>query len=482
MSERSLFDLLDSAIDATMARPDAPVEPELAALVQLARDLRALPRPSFRARLKHDLVAAPGKDTNMTTTVASRPAVRQTAAPRLRMKNAAAAIEFYTKAFGARELLRFPAQGKIAHAEIEIGNAVVMLGEETPEYGFPGPETLGGSPVGMHLYVDDADAAVERAVSAGARLIRPVKDEFYGDRTGTVLDPFGYSWSIATVKEPMSVEEMQRRMEEMQQGQSPRTAATYIREGFHTLTPYLIVADAPALIEFVERVFDAKQTTRAVGSAGGVHAEVRIGDSMVMIGGGAPELSWRGESRPTALHVYVEDTDATYKRALDAGAESIGAPVDQPYGERSGGVRDASGNIWYIATAKGERYTPAGLQTVNVYLHPRRAEPLIAFLKRAFGADAVQPYASPDGVIHHASVRIGDTVLEMGEAHGPYQPMPTTFFLFVPDVDGAYWRALQAGASSGAEPKDQPWGARTATVNDVFGHTWYLATQLRDTP
>src|SRR5207244_4140600 len=146
------------------------------------------------------------------------------------------------------------------------------------------------------------------------------------DRTGTVLDPFGYSWSIATVKEAMPVEEMQRRMEQMQQGQTPRTAAGYIREGFHTLTPYLIVADAPKLSEVVERVFDAKETMRAIGSAGGVHAEVRIGESMVMIGGGAPDLSWRGESRPTALHVYVEDTDATYKRALDAGAESIGAP------------------------------------------------------------------------------------------------------------------------------------------------------------
>jgi PhnB protein len=481
MSERSLFDRLDAAIDDLFARADATVDRELAPLAQIARDLLDLPRPSFRARLKADLSEA-RKDTHMTTTVAPRPGVRQTAAPRLRIKNAAAAIEFYAKAFGARELLRFPPEGRIAHAELEIGNSIVMVGEEAPEYGFPGPETLGGSPVGMRVYVDDADAAIERAVAAGARVIRPATDEFYGERTGTVLDPFGYSWSLSTVTEQMSVDEMQRRMEQMQQGRSPRTAASYIREGFHTLTPYLIVSDAPKLIEFVERVFDAKETMRAIGSAGGVHAEVRLGDSILMIGGGAPDLSWRGESRPTALHVYVEDTDATYARAIQAGAVSIGEPVDQPYGERSGGVRDASGNVWYIATAKGDRYIPAGLHSVNAYLHPRRAVPLIGFLKRAFGADEVQTYASPDGVIQHATVRIGDTVLEMGEAHGPYAPMPTTLFLYVPDVDAAYWRALQAGATSGGEPKDQPWGARTATVNDVFGNTWYLATQLRDTP
>jgi PhnB protein len=481
MSERSLFDRLDAAVDATIARRGAAADPQIAPLVQLSEMLRDLPRPSFRARLRAELGEI-RKERNVTTTVASRPGVRQIASPRLRLKNAPAAIEFYAKAFGARELFRFPPQGRIAHAELEIGGSIVMLGEEAPDYGFPGPETLGGSPVAMHVYVENTDAAIERAVAAGARVIRPATNEFYGERSGIVLDPFGYNWTLTAKTEDMSVEEMQRRMEQLQQGQPERTATTFVREGFHTLTPYLIVADAPALIDFVAKVFGATETVRAIGSAGGVHAEVRIGDSMLMIGGGAPDLSWRGEPRTTALHVYVEDTDATYARALDAGAVSVGEPQDQPYGERSGGVRDVSGNVWYIATAKGERHIPAGLQTVNVYLHPLRAEPLIGFLKRAFGAEDVQKHASPDGVIHHAQVRIGDTVLEMGEAHGPYQPMPTTFFLAVPDVDGAYWRALQAGATGAGEPKDQPWGARTATVNDVFGNTWYLATQQRATP
>ena len=251
-------------------------------------------------------------------------------------------------------------------------------------------------------------------------------------------------------------------------------------KGFRTVTPYLVVDDAPALLEFAGRVFGARETHRSSGSGGGIHAEVRIGDSMLMIGGGAEGRPLGRPAMPTALHVYVEDTDATYQRALEAGATSIGAPADQPYGERSGGVKDGSGTVWYIATAKGEHYIPAGLQTVNAYLHPLRAEPLIAFMERAFGASGVERYASPEGVIHHAKVTIVDTAIEMGEANGPYQPMPTMFYVYVPDVDASYWRALNAGAESVSQPADQAYGDRTAAVKDVFGNQWYLATQLRE--
>jgi uncharacterized glyoxalase superfamily protein PhnB len=182
-----------------------------------------------------------------------------------------------------------------------------------------------------------------------------------------------------------------------------------------------------------------------------------------------------------AFHVYVEDVDAVYQRALDAGASSIGSPVDQPYGERGGSVKDSAGNYWYIATSKGDRYIPEGLHTVTPYLHPLRAEPLINFLKRAFGADELEKYASPDGVVHHAKIRIGDSTLEMGEAHGPYQPMPSMLFLYVPNVDAMYMRAMNAGAISTSEPADQPYGARTAAVKDVFGNQWHIATQIRET-
>jgi PhnB protein len=142
-------------------------------------------------------------------------------------------------------------------------------------------------------------------------------------------------------------------------------------------------------------------------------------------------------------------------------------------------VKDASGNVWYIATAKGPHHIPKGLHAVNVYLHPHRAEPVIAFMTRAFGADQVEKYASPDGIIQHASAHIGDSVIEMGEAHGPYQPMPTRFYLYVPDADATYQRALGAGATSISAPKDQPYGDRSAGVKDAFGNEWYIATHIR---
>lgn len=477
MPERDLVDRLDNAIQTMLASPEASVDREFQAYVSIARALRDLPRPSFRARLKADLQGR----SKMAVITESLSAVQQTATVRLRVKNAAAAIEFYKTAFGARELMRFTGHGRIPHAELAIGNSIVMLADEAPEYGFPSAEALGGSPVGMHLYVDDADAWVERAVAAGARLVAPVADQFYGDRSGSVADPFGYGWTIATRKEEISVDEMQRRMESMEAQRQPRAGSMFIPKGFRTVTPYLVVEDAPALIEFAARVFGAEERHRTLGSGGAIHAEVRIGDSMLMIGGGSEGRRLERPAMPTALHVYVEDTDAVYQQALEAGASSIGAPVDQQYGERSAGVKDPSGNVWYIATAKGERHIPAGLHTVNVYLHPLRADPLIKFMERALAATGVEKYASPDGVVHHARVTIGDSVVEMGEAHGPYQPMPTMFYLYVPNVDASYRRALEAGAVSVSEPADQPFGDRTAGVKDAFGNQWYLATQLRET-
>jgi uncharacterized glyoxalase superfamily protein PhnB len=115
-----------------------------------------------------------------------------------------------------------------------------------------------------------------------------------------------------------------------------------------------------------------------------------------------------------------------------------------------------------------------------VYLHPRRAEPLIGFMKRAFGAQEVAKYASPDGVIVHAQVRVGDSVIEMGEAHDKYGSMPAMFYLYVADCDALYRRALVAGAKTLHEPTDQPYGDRNSAVTDDFGNTWYLATHVKD--
>jgi PhnB protein len=128
------------------------------------------------------------------------------------LSGAGDAIAFYKKALGAEEVMRLGDPcGKVHHAEIRIGDSRLMLADEHPEIQALSPKTIGGSPVSMQLYVADVDAAVERAVAAGAKLIRPVADQFYGDRTGGIEDPFGYRWFIATHKEDLTIEEISRR-------------------------------------------------------------------------------------------------------------------------------------------------------------------------------------------------------------------------------------------------------------------------------
>lgn len=416
----------------------------------------------------------------MSTVAEPIVAVHTIAIPRLTFKDAAKAIEFYKNAFGAQEAMRFEVGGKIPHLEMKIGDSTILLTEEWPEGGRFSPETLGNSPVVMSLSVPDVDSFVFHAAGAGAKIVIPIGDKFYGRREGTVQDPFGYSWSVSTVKEEMSVEEMHRRMD-AEMGQQPKKPAVNpVPRGFRMVNPYLVAEDGPGLLEFAKQAFGAEESFRSETPIGGVHGEVTIGDSRLMIGGGIPGHKFPSTLHPNALHVYVEDADAVCQKAVAAGATLIDEPRDQDYGERSGSVKDPAGNFWYIATHKGKSYIPKGLNSVNVYLHPRRAEPLISFLKRAFGAQELGKYASPDGVVHHAEIRIGDSVVEMGEAHGKYEPMPAMFYVYVPNVDAVYRQTLAAGATSFQEPTDQPYGDRNAGVKDAFGNTWYIATHVKD--
>jgi PhnB protein len=138
----------------------------------------------------------------------------RTATPYLIVRGAAEAIEFYKRAFGATEMLRMTdPQGRVGHAEIKIGDSVIMLADEHPAMGYRGPRSLGGSSVSILLYLEDVDAVFERAVKAGAKAHRPVIDQFYGDRSGTLEDPFGHIWTVATHVEDVPPEEMKRRAE-----------------------------------------------------------------------------------------------------------------------------------------------------------------------------------------------------------------------------------------------------------------------------
>jgi len=138
--------------------------------------------------------------------------------PYLIIDGAAEALEYYKKAFGAIELFRMPHGDKIGHAEMKIGDSPFMLGDESPERGFRGPKAIGGTPVSLMIYVEDCDAVFKQAIEAGGTELKPMQDQFYGDRSGAITDPFGHTWGIATHKEDVSPEEIGKRLAAMAAG------------------------------------------------------------------------------------------------------------------------------------------------------------------------------------------------------------------------------------------------------------------------
>ena len=468
MAEHFPIDQLDDLVTAILARDAsdlANVESDIAALAQVAQELRGLPTQDFKQELKERLI----RSESMSSTAPSQEAkVVGRISTYLCFKNASAAIDFYKEAFGAKEVMRLAEpSGKIGHAEIEIGESMIMLSDEYPDYGSLSPESIGGTPIKLHLNVDNADLFVQQAAAAGATIIRPVADQFYGARSGQLQDPFGYTWIVSTHIKDVPLDELQKGVEEFAKQEERKG----VREGFNTVTPYITVKQPDDLINFVTQVFGATETFRTTGSAGGTHAEVKIGDSMVMIGG-AEHI----DAMPVAVHLYIPDVDAAYQRALEAGATSLFEPADQPYGERSGAVQDANGNKWYIATTFGPlNEISEYLRTVTVYYHPIGAPRFIEFLEKAFGAEELMRHEE-GGIVLHAKVRLGDSAIELGESRGPSVPMPTAIYMYVKDCDALYEQALQAGATSMLEPTDQPYGDRNAWVKDPFDNVWYLAT------
>jgi PhnB protein len=140
------------------------------------------------------------------------PAGYHSVTPYLICDGAADAIEYYKKAFGATELFRMDHEGKVGHAELKIGDSPIMLADEYPQMGYRSPKALGGTPVSIMIYVEDVDTVYKRAIDAGATELKALQDQFYGDRSGTLTDPFGHVWTVATHKEDVSMEEMNRRM------------------------------------------------------------------------------------------------------------------------------------------------------------------------------------------------------------------------------------------------------------------------------
>jgi uncharacterized glyoxalase superfamily protein PhnB len=242
-------------------------------------------------------------------------------APYIVVNGADRFIEFLKSAFQGTERLRVPRpDGAVMHAEIGIGNSVIELAD-TNEQHPPRPTTV-------HLYVDDADAAYERAWRAGATSIYPVDHHVSGDRQGCVKDEFGNVWYIAMAKtwEP---------------------AADQMR----SVQPYLHLHGAEKMIPFAEAAFHAETLGVTKSPEGKIlHATIRIGHATFEI----DEANGEFQPMPCYLHAYVPDADACYAEAFRAGATSVEAPATKPYGERSAAVKDMFGNTWFLATYLGE--------------------------------------------------------------------------------------------------------------------------------
>jgi PhnB protein len=242
-----------------------------------------------------------------------------TIAPYIIAPRAGEFIEFLKQAFNGTECFRFhrePASEFIMHAEVAIGNSVIELADANEQYP--------AAPMAIHLYVADADSVFARAIEAGAKSIYSVGDHVSGDRQGAVRDPFGNLWYIAMI-----------------QGWTPGP------QGVPSVQPYLHLHNSEKMIPFLEHAFGGMVQGHVPTSPEGhvLHATIQIGDNTLEV----DEAHGEFQPMPCHLHLHVDDADAMYARALRAGATSIDAPSDKPYG-RSGGVKDPFGNSWFMTS------------------------------------------------------------------------------------------------------------------------------------
>lgn len=253
----------------------------------------------------------------------------------------------------------------------------------------------------------------------------------------------------------------------------PNAAVVEATPRINTLRPYLVVPNGDDIIKFIESAFGGetlgvvRRPDRTV-----MHAEIKVGDSFI-------ELGSANETYPPvsmAIHLYVDNADEVYESALAAGARSLRPMQDQFYGDREGSVIDSAGNHWYIATHQATGSKPPGFATVTPFIHVRGTDRLMDFLKNAFGAEELERFKTPDGLVAHGVLRFGESVVEMGEVHGEWKEMPTHVHLFVPDADAVFDRAVAAGATVLFPVADQPYGERGGGVTDPFGNQWFMAT------
>jgi PhnB protein len=271
--------------------------------------------------------------------------------------------------------------------------------------------------------------------------------------------------------------ELQRRTSMKEAAVPARAKAIQFRRpNFPNIAPYFLVDGAPRFIDFLVAAFEGTERIRVPRpDASIMHAEVAIGNSVVELG----DANEQYPQRSMTTHLYVPDADATFDRALQAGAASIYAPTDDhPSGDRWGAATDPFGNTWYIATVKGWVPGPEGVLSVQPYLHLRDAHNMIPFIEAALGAQVSGVHKSPDGLVRHATIEIAGATFEIDEASAESHPNPSYLHVYVLDTDALYARAIAAGAKGVKPPYTAPYGERSATISDPFGNTWFLATYL----
>lgn len=318
---------------------------------------------------------APAEEPVVAPSVDPIPEMFGELTPQIAVDDVGAALEFYAKAFGGTEVLRLPGpDGVLMHGEVKIGDSLVMIDRSNP--GVQSPKTVGGTPMTLHLYMPDSDAAWKMATDAGAIAVIPLEDMFWGDRYGELEDPFGHRWAIASHTEDLTGEQMGQRAalagEEMaaaakSKGKKSRKKTepkwksiagtpsdAPVPEGYATLTMSITVADAAASIEFFTTVLGGTARNQMPLPDGKLmHAEVVFGGSVLML---ADELSEEHKSAktlggsPVMIHHYTPDAGATYAKAVESGAQSLLEPTDMFWGDRYAAVMGPGGIAWGFAT------------------------------------------------------------------------------------------------------------------------------------
>lgn len=311
MADNLDFQLLDEEINLILSGQAPRTETGNASLLSIAGDLQYAPRPSFRANLRTHL-----RRIAMSTPSTTVTEERQSAIPYLIVRNAAMLIDFLKEVFGAEELLRVPRDdGLLMHVAVRIEDSYLELADSTAE--FP------PRPASLHVYIPNVDEVVSRAVAAGAQQLREILDQPYGDREGSVRDAFGNNWFIATHLGP-----------------------SYRPVGLRAITTCLFPVGAAEFLRFVQSAFGAVPRDIHYGDDGKIaYSQFQVGNTVLSVSDAHD--GWG--PNPTGIHLYVDDVDATYARAIAAGAHGVREPEDQPYGERISTVRDPFGNDWFIA-------------------------------------------------------------------------------------------------------------------------------------